>query len=139
MPELAAALLRQQSAFEPAFAIRFDQSSLSAALAWRALTDRRPETYRDIPALGRPTPYQLFNPHPRVFDFLVVPALRDLMCGKQNPDVRWLSEGIATIVCEWNAPVEDALAFNDITGELDLTIAARVGNLRDWRSAVVFD
>lgn len=92
------------------------------------LTMCRPETYRCIPAPGRPTPSQLFNPHPRVFDFLMAPVLRDLMCTAQDPDVRWLSEGAATIECGWPSQVEDALAINDITGELDFTMAARVRN-----------
>lgn len=96
---------------------------------WRWMLDPRPATYCEIPRHGRPTPYQLFRPHPRVFDFLAQPNLRDLMCQKDEPDVRWLSEGAATIRCEWPRPLHEALSVNAITGEIELSTDAKVSAL----------
>jgi hypothetical protein len=49
-----------------------------ALVRWMLLPTK--EAYRKIPAIARPTPSQLLVAHPRVFDFLVSPKLRDLMC-----------------------------------------------------------
>ena len=55
---------------------------------WRWMLQPGPENYREIPICGRPTPYQLFVPHPRAYDLIIQPSLRDLMCQAENPDVR---------------------------------------------------
>lgn len=93
---------------------------------WRWMLFPWPDTYCDIPSHARPTPYQLFVPHPRVFDFLAQPNLRDLMCQAGQPDVRWLSEGAATIQCEWEGGLSSALSKNGITNELELNPLAKV-------------
>jgi hypothetical protein len=84
------------------------------------------DTYRAIPDNAKPTPYQLFVPHARTFDFLVQPALRDLMCRNESPDVRWLTDGAATIHCEWSRDTNDALCRDGRTTELDLNPIAKV-------------
>jgi hypothetical protein len=96
---------------------------------WRWMLDPRPETYEAIPAHARPTPYQLFVPHPRVFDMLAAPNLRDLMCRQENPDVRWLSEGAATIECEWDHDLSAALSGNEETNELEFSVLAQVSRV----------
>lgn len=93
---------------------------------WRWMLDPGPNSYYEMPAHGRPTPYQLFFPHPHVFEFLAQPNLRDLMCQKENPDVRWLSEGAATIQCEWLRSLDEAFSVNPTTGEIELSLAAKV-------------
>lgn len=93
---------------------------------WRWMLNPSAETYCNIPAHGRPTLYQLFVPHPRVFDFLVQPNVRDLMCQQTEPDVRWLSEGAATIECDWAQPLQAALCRNTVTGEIDFSADAQV-------------
>lgn len=96
---------------------------------WRWMLCPSKEHYRDIPELARPTPYQLFVSHPRVFDFIVRPSLRDLMCRYENPDVRWLTEGAATIECDRQLPLHQALEVNPKTGEQDLSPECKVISL----------
>lgn len=95
------------------------------------------ESYLAMPPLIRPTPYQLFVPHARTFDFLIVPALRDFMCQREVPDARWLTEGARTI--QYNEiPSREAqstsvtellirtLCFSSETGQLDLSPTCKV-------------
>lgn len=93
---------------------------------WRWMLYPQLATYLDIPDHARPTPYQLFVPHPRVFDLLAQPNLRDMMCQQSNPDVRWLSEGAATIRCDWPTMTSEVIAIDRITGELAFSPAAAV-------------
>lgn len=84
------------------------------------------DTYRAIPQNAKPGPYQLFVPHARTFDFLVQPALRDLMCRNEAPDVRWLTDGMATIRCQWPKTLDYALCRDGWTAEIDLNPVAKV-------------
>lgn len=87
-----------------------------------------PATYEAIPELLRPTPYQLFRAHLLLFDFMAWPEIRDLCA--QNPgmstDTRWILEMAKTIKCDWRGHPSDLLHKNPITGEIDLTPAAKV-------------
>jgi hypothetical protein len=93
---------------------------------WKWMLKPTKDTYHEIPALARPTPYQLFVAHPRVFDFLVLPKLRDLMCQDQTPDARWLTEGAATIHCDWMGALAETLCKDGMTRELDLNPICKV-------------
>jgi hypothetical protein len=68
-----------------------------ALLSWMLFPSA--ESYLSMPDMIRPTPYQLFVAHPRTFDFLILPGLRDFMCRTETPDVRWLTAGARTIEC----------------------------------------
>lgn len=87
-----------------------------------------PSTYRDMPTLIRPTPYQLFAFHARVFDFVFSPTLRDYMCQIQDPDLGWLTEACITVLCEWPRATLDALCRNGSTGEIDLNDICKVSH-----------
>ena len=71
----------------------------------RIYTTRRPRplpltssfNLNEVATRARPSPYQLFVPHPRVFDLVIQPSLRDLMCQAEYPDVRWIPEGATTM------------------------------------------
>jgi hypothetical protein len=95
-----------------------------ALVKWMLLPTK--EAYRGIPALAKPTPSQLFVAHPRVFDFLVSPKLRDLMCQDQTTDVRWVTEGATTIHCDWDGALAATLCKDGMTRELDLNPICKV-------------
>lgn len=89
-----------------------------------------PATYEAIPDFLRPTPYQLFKAHPMLFDFMTWPDMRDL-CAKTQcllTDTRWVLEMSRTITCYWSGTPSDILCTNEITGELDLSPAAKVSD-----------
>ena len=95
-------------------------------ILWKWMLQPSPETYRDLPALLRPTPYQLFVSHARMFDFIPSPSLRDYVCQTKNPDYRWLTEACISVACDWPRTKHEALSRDGITNELDLNTVCKV-------------
>ncbi|THW71935.1 hypothetical protein D6D19_06952 [Aureobasidium pullulans] len=74
-----------------------------------------PETYLAIPDWYRPTPYQMFVPHPIYADFHVWPRLRDAVIQRidlQCQATYWYSEAATTIDCNWPGNVQDAMCYD---------------------------
>lgn len=67
------------------------------------------ENYFEIPEFVKPTTSQLFVAHPALFDFVISPALRDLMVQHDNPNVEWFTEAAFTIKCHWEGGGQAAL------------------------------
>ncbi|KAF2721128.1 hypothetical protein K431DRAFT_285168 [Polychaeton citri CBS 116435] len=93
-----------------------------------------PQTYCDMPPIMRPNYWQVFVPHPRVFDFIVPPALREQMCRSSAPDIRWISEGCRTVECTSNWTIQELLKPDPWTNELDLSITAKahISDISHW-------
>ncbi|KAL1296874.1 hypothetical protein AAFC00_004489 [Neodothiora populina] len=95
-------------------------------------------TYEAIPAWLRPTPSQLFKPHPMLYDFMTWPGLRDIATkdpGLQSRS-RWLLELARTITCHWDQAESELLCINPATSEIDLSLAAKENVDRDDRWSV---
>lgn len=103
---------------------------------WLAFLSRRwylirgvanPRYYRYKPTLN-----QLFVPHVEMVDFLNWPALRECIINSPTlqDDFKWLLDMSKNIDCEWLSSPEAALEQDELTGELHLTQAARVSDLR---------
>lgn len=67
----------------------------------RWMLNPSPDTYEAMAPPLRPKPVQLFQPHLRIVDFVVAPAMRELMCQHNSPGYRWLSEACITVRFEW--------------------------------------
>ncbi|KAF2721039.1 hypothetical protein K431DRAFT_84143 [Polychaeton citri CBS 116435] len=93
-----------------------------------------PQTYCDMPALIRPTPWQIFAQHSRVYDFIFTPSLREHICQSRYHDMRWLTEACVTVVCDWQWAVADGLCQDSSTNEFDLSLAckAHVAKAESW-------
>ncbi|KAI5241656.1 hypothetical protein E4T42_07926 [Aureobasidium subglaciale] len=84
-----------------------------------------PETYLAIPDWYRPTPYQMFVPHPVYVDFHLWPRLRDTVIQRidlQCQSTYWYSESATTIDCNWPGGDQDAMCY-DSNGRLTLAPA----------------
>ncbi|KAI5201853.1 hypothetical protein E4T39_04974 [Aureobasidium subglaciale] len=81
-----------------------------------------PETYLAIPDWYRPTPYQMFVPHPVYVDFHLWPRLRDTVIQRVDLQCQpryWYSEAATTIDCNWPGSDQDAMCY-DGNGRLTL-------------------
>jgi hypothetical protein len=73
-------------------------------------------------------PNQLFMPHVELVDFLIWPALREhvIRVPSMQVNLEWLMDMSLTASCDWEGTAEKALCRNAITGDFDLTDAAKV-------------
>lgn len=94
------------------------------------------ESFFAIPGLIRPLPSQLFKLHSRVLDFVFPVGLRKHVVQQATDDLRWITEGCATITCEWPFALEEAFFQNNVTGEQDLSAVCKVSCLGDLKSVV---
>ncbi|KAF4956540.1 hypothetical protein FSARC_11542 [Fusarium sarcochroum] len=94
----------------------------------RWMIDPSPDTYAAIPEWIRPTSNQLFTPHISMADFVLWPALRELIV--QLPEMQermgWLADMSMFIKCDWPYELEQALHRNPTTGLVDLVDLAKV-------------
>lgn len=101
-------------------------------MAWllaRWMIDPRQETFLALPEWFRPTISQLYIPHVDLVDFLLWPALRDMITNRPDTlqkDWRWLDDMSRTIECDWFINFDLALETNPETGEVHLTETAKV-------------
>lgn len=93
---------------------------------WRWLLDPTKENYFEIPEFVKPAASQLFVPHPALFDFVIPPALCDIMVQHDNPNVEWFTEAAITINCHWEGGGQAALFGDDVTNELDSNPTCKV-------------
>lgn len=94
------------------------------------------ESFFAIPGLIRPLPSQLFQLHSRVLDFVFPVGLREHVVQQATNDLRWITEGCATITCAWPFALEEAFFQNTATGEQDLSAACKVTCLGYFKSVV---
>ncbi|KAM0721622.1 hypothetical protein Q7P37_002547 [Cladosporium fusiforme] len=87
---------------------------------WRWILKPTTETYRAIPEFAKPTSSQLFISHPSVFDFILLPKLRDMVCQADTPNVQWMTEAAITIHCIRDESLTSTLSRDGMTHELDL-------------------
>ncbi|KAF2722165.1 hypothetical protein K431DRAFT_302773 [Polychaeton citri CBS 116435] len=81
------------------------------------------QTYCDVPVLFRPTPWQVFAPHMRIYDFIIWPSLREHICQQpSDADMRWFTEACMAVKCDWPWGVSRALCLDPSTNEVDLSI-----------------
>lgn len=88
-----------------------------------------PETYAALAEFHRPTPTQLFKPHPILWDYLIWPELRDFLINNADMfsfDSRWMLEMTKTIKVDWRGLDSDFLSTHPTTGELTLSAEAEV-------------
>jgi hypothetical protein len=93
---------------------------------WRWLLNPTKENYFEIPEFIKPTAPLLFVAHPALFDFVIPPALRDLMIQHDNPNVEWFTEAAITITCHWDGGSSAALCRDDYTNEFDFNPICKV-------------
>lgn len=96
---------------------------------WRWLLCPTKETYSGIPEFARPTTSQLFVSHPPVFDFVLPPGLRDLVCQNETPNIQWFTEAAITIECHWDGNNLSALCRDGLTNEIDFNPICKVSEL----------
>ena len=95
------------------------------------------ESFFANPGIIRPLPSLLFTLHSRVLDFVFPVGLRGNVVQQATNDFRWISEGCATITCDWPFGLEEAFLQNTATGKQDLSAACKVTFLSDLRSNVL--
>lgn len=81
-----------------------------------------PETYLAIPDWYRPTPYQMFVPHPVYADFHIWPRFRDIVIQRidlQCQQKYWYSEAGTTLDCNWTGHIHEAVCY-DAAGKVTL-------------------
>lgn len=93
---------------------------------WRWMLCPNKETYAAIPEFAKPTTSQLFVSHPPVFDFILPPGLRDLMCRDDTPNIQWFTEAAITIECHWSGSGSAAVCRDGITNEIDFNPICKV-------------
>lgn len=93
---------------------------------WRWLLNPTKETYAEIPELLKPTTSQLFIAHPPLFDFLLTPALRDLLCQEDTRNIQWLTEAAITVECEWEGGRQAIFCRDGVTSEMDFNPICKV-------------
>lgn len=126
LSQVSASMTRSMKPEEPRptvtqYAIMFAIWSL-----WKWVLAPSPQTYHDLPACLRPTPWQYFSPHVHLFDFVYSPALRDELCRTQNAGGPWITELCKTLHCDWSGTIFEALSRNSQSGELDLNPRCKV-------------
>ncbi|KAK4969248.1 hypothetical protein LTR66_011726 [Elasticomyces elasticus] len=80
------------------------------------------ETYAKMPDWSKPTPSQLFIPHPIWVDYLVFPGLRDI-CFRELAlldSIEWLAAFDASFSCNWPNSVEECMYVDGGTGAMHL-------------------
>ncbi|QIX00336.1 hypothetical protein AMS68_005853 [Peltaster fructicola] len=87
---------------------------------WSWLLSPTEEKFNRIPSLLKPTPWQICRPHTLVYDFVIVPALRDHLCNNPLTNNVWLTEAGNTMLCCWPKTALHALCRNPITKAIDL-------------------
>jgi hypothetical protein len=102
----------------------------------RWLIHRTPETYLAIPDWYRPTPYQMFVPHPIYVDFLFWPRFRDVVIQRIDLQCQpkfWYSEAATTVGCNWPGKFQDAVCYDSV-GKLTLSPAfiQHLMDLSNW-------
>ena len=97
---------------------------------WRWLLNPTKDNYFEIPEFVKPTAPLLFVAHPALFDFVIPPALRDLMVQHDSPNVEWFTEAAITITCHWRGGGggggQAALCRDGVTDELDFNPICKV-------------
>lgn len=90
--------------------------------------------FEAIPSWLRPSPNQLFMPHPMVVDFVFWPALREYVV--QFPllqvGMSWLLDMTNTLKCDWEGTTEDALERKDGTVGLTKNAKDFIFKLENW-------
>lgn len=84
-------------------------------LLMRWMIHPTPATYLAIPDWYRPTPYQMFVPHPVYIDFQIWPRLRDTVIQRvdlQGQSLYWYSEAATTLDCNWPGSDQDAMCYD---------------------------
>ncbi|KAH0370246.1 hypothetical protein KCU65_g2669, partial [Aureobasidium melanogenum] len=95
-----------------------------------------PSTYLAIPDWFRPTPYQMFVPHPIYVDFHIWPRLRDAVIQRvdlQRQPLYWYSEAAKTLDCNWHGSDQDAVSY-DMNARLTLStlFVQHLADLSNW-------
>ncbi|KAH0353023.1 hypothetical protein KCU81_g1557, partial [Aureobasidium melanogenum] len=95
-----------------------------------------PSTYLAIPDWYRPTPYQMFVPHPVYVDFHIWPRLRDAVIQRvdlQRQPLYWYSEAAKTLDCNWLGSDQDAVSY-DMNARLTLStlFVQHLTDLNNW-------
>lgn len=95
-----------------------------------------PATYLAIPDWYRPTPYQMFVPHPIYVDFHIWPRLRDAVIQRidlQRQPLYWYSEAAKTLDCNWPGSDQDAVVY-DMNARLTLStiFVQHLTDLSNW-------
>jgi hypothetical protein len=95
-----------------------------------------PETYEAMPDWLRPTPNQLLMPHINIVDFVVWPAIRDLVVQipAMQERMEWLMDMSLNTQCDWSFATGEALSTHEETGQVDLCPAAKeaLRTLSNW-------
>ncbi|KAK4930620.1 hypothetical protein LTR28_011638 [Elasticomyces elasticus] len=80
------------------------------------------ETYAKLPDWSKPTPSQLFIPHPIWVDYLVFPGLRDICLSELAllDSIEWLAAFDASFSCNWPNSVEACMYVDGGTGSMHL-------------------
>lgn len=101
---------------------------------WSWLLSPTEEKYYRIPKLLRPTPWQICRPHTLVYDFIIIPTLRDHLCNSPCTNNAWLTEADNTILCYWPKTALHALCRNPITKAIDLhpDCKSYAGRSQNW-------
>lgn len=105
-------------------------------LLMRWMIHPTPATYLAIPDWYRPTPYQMFVPHPVYIDFQLWPRLRDAVIQRvdlQSRPLYWYSEAARTIDCNWRGSDQDAISY-DANARLTLStpFVQHLVDLSNW-------
>lgn len=105
-------------------------------LLMRWIVHPNPSTYLAIPDWYRPTPYQMFVPHPIYVDFHIWPRLRDAVIQRvdlQHQPLYWYSEAATTLDCNWPGSDQDAVSY-DMNGRSTLStlFAQHLTDLGNW-------
>ncbi|KAG9527445.1 hypothetical protein KCU93_g5092, partial [Aureobasidium melanogenum] len=95
-----------------------------------------PSTYLAIPDWYRPTPYQMFVPHPVYVDFHIWPRLRDAVIQRvdlQRQPLYWYSEAAKSLDCNWPGSDQDAMSY-DMNARLTLStlFVQHLTDLSNW-------
>lgn len=96
---------------------------------WRWLLYPTKETYAAIPEFAQPMTSQLFVSHPSVFDFVLPPGLREMLCQHESPNIQWFTEAAITIECHWDRSAFSALCRDGMTNEIDFNPICKVSYL----------
>ncbi|KAH0018949.1 hypothetical protein KCU78_g6970, partial [Aureobasidium melanogenum] len=95
-----------------------------------------PSTYLAIPDWYRPTPYQMFVPHPIYVDFHIWPRLRDTVIQRvdlQRQPLYWYSEAVKTLDCNWPGSDQDAVSYDmNARSTLSTPFVQHLTNLCNW-------
>ncbi|KAI4718287.1 hypothetical protein E4T48_05458 [Aureobasidium sp. EXF-10727] len=95
-----------------------------------------PATYLAIPDWYRPTPYQMFVPHPIYIDFHIWPRLRDAIIQRvdlQRQPLYWYSEAATSLDCNWPNGGQEVVTY-DANARLTLStpFVQHLMDLENW-------